>query len=109
MQGSISPTKNARLKPRRADNPTLYTLVLLSRSLDWRDALTIVRPGTFVGWHRNGFGFWWHWKWRAGRRPTPAERSGTIMFSAALKPHSVCGPPCYELENNFTLQLNLVI
>src|ERR1039458_4874088 len=44
-----------RVKPRRADNPTRLTLVLLSRWFNWLDALTIVRPRTFVTWHRNGF------------------------------------------------------
>ena len=33
-----------KVKPRRADNPTRLTLVLLSRWFIWRDALTVVRP-----------------------------------------------------------------
>jgi putative transposase len=57
-----------KIKPRRADNLTRLRLVLLSRWFNWRDALTIVRPKTFVGWHRKGFGFWWRWKSKAGRR-----------------------------------------
>ncbi len=32
------------VKPRRADNPTRLTLVLLSHWFNWRDALTVVRP-----------------------------------------------------------------
>ena len=27
-----------------------------------RDALAIVRPKTFIGWHRKGFQLFWHWK-----------------------------------------------
>ena len=37
-----------KVKPRRADNPTRLTLVLLSRWFNWQDALTLVRPRTFV-------------------------------------------------------------
>jgi hypothetical protein len=31
------------------------TLVLLSRLFPWRQALTIVKPHTFIRWHRQGF------------------------------------------------------
>ena len=44
-----------KVQPRRADNPTRLTLVLLSRWFNWRDALTLVRAKTFVAWHRKGF------------------------------------------------------
>ena len=44
-----------KVKPRRADNPTRLTLVLLSRWFNWRDALTVVRPKTFAAWQRKGF------------------------------------------------------
>ena len=38
------------VKPRRADNPTRLTLVLLSRWFNWRDALSVVRPKTLIAW-----------------------------------------------------------
>jgi len=38
-----------KLKPRRADNPTRLTLVLLSRWFNWRDALIVVKPRTSGG------------------------------------------------------------
>ena len=44
-----------KVKPRRADNPTRLTLVLLGRWFDWRDALIVVKPRTFITWHRRGF------------------------------------------------------
>ena len=44
-----------KVKPRRADNPTRLTLVLLSRWFNWRDALIVVRPRTLVAWHRKGW------------------------------------------------------
>ena len=40
-----------KVKPRRADNPTRLTLVLLSRWFNWRDALIVVRPRTLIAWH----------------------------------------------------------
>lgn len=56
-----------KVKPRRADNPTRLTPVLLSRWFNWRDALIVVKPRTFVAWHRKGFGLFWRWKSEAGR------------------------------------------
>jgi len=41
-----------KVKPRRADNPNRLSLVLLSRWFNWRDALTVVKPRTFITWHR---------------------------------------------------------
>jgi hypothetical protein len=34
-----------KVKPRRADNPTRLTLVVLSPWFNWRGALTLVSPG----------------------------------------------------------------
>ena len=44
-------------RPRAAAKVT--TLVLLSRLFPWRQALTIVKPDTFVRWHRQGFRLFW--------------------------------------------------
>lgn len=44
-----------RVKPRRADDATRITLVVLSNLIDWRAILTIVRPETLIRWHREGF------------------------------------------------------
>ena len=75
-----------KVKPRRADNPTRLTLVLLSRLFNWRDALTVVRPKTFVGWHRRGFRLFWRWRSEAGRRPVPAELRHLIREMSRANP-----------------------
>ena len=75
-----------KVKPRRADNPTRLTLVLLSRWFNWRDALTVVRPTTFIAWHRKGFRLFWRWKSAAGRRPIPVELQRLIRRIARENP-----------------------
>ena len=40
------------IRPRRATNTTRLTLVWLGRWFDWRQALAIVQPTTFLRWHR---------------------------------------------------------
>jgi putative transposase len=58
-----------RVKPRRADDATRITLVVLSKLTDWRAMLTIVKPDTLTRWHREGFRLFWRWKSRAPGRP----------------------------------------
>ena len=38
-----------------SDPATRFTMVILSKRFDWRDALVIVKPRTLVRWHRLGF------------------------------------------------------
>lgn len=44
-------------------------MVVLSRFFDWRDALVIVKPETFLKWHRSAFRTFWRWKSRNRGRP----------------------------------------
>ena len=61
--------RERRVKPRRADDATRITLVVLSQLIDWRAVLTIVEPDTLIRWHRKGFQLFWRWKSRAPGRP----------------------------------------
>ena len=56
-----------RTKPRRPDPATHVTLMLLSRWLDWRSMLTVVKPDTPIRWHCQGWRLFWRWKSRPGR------------------------------------------
>jgi len=72
-----------QVKPRRADDATRITLVALSRIIEWRRLLTIVKPETLIRWHREGFRLFWRWKSRAaGRPPIPADLRELIATMA---------------------------
>jgi putative transposase len=72
-----------QMQPRRADDATRITLVALSRFVDWRRLLTIVKPDTLIRWHRKGFQLFWHWKSSTpGRPPIPAELRHVIATMA---------------------------
>lgn len=58
-----------QVKPRRADEATRITLVSLSRFVEWRRLLTVVKPDMLMRWHRTGFQLLWRWKSRAPGRP----------------------------------------
>ena len=73
-----------QVKPRRADDATRLTLLALSRVIEWRRLLTIVKPETLMRWHRQGFRLFWRWKSRGpGRPPIPAELRKLIATMAA--------------------------
>ncbi len=58
-----------QVRPRRTDNASRITLVLLSKFVDWRELLTIVRPETLVRWHRDLYRLFWRVKSRQRGRP----------------------------------------
>ena len=61
------------IRPRRLTDAARLSLVLWSRFFDWREALAVVTPATFVRWHRRSFQLYWGWKSRGGRPQLPKE------------------------------------
>src|SRR5438874_1445717 len=73
-------------KPRRATEATRLALVWLARWFDWRQALAMVQPATFIRWHRQGFRLFWRWKSRPGRPPIPPDLQARIRRMAQENP-----------------------
>jgi putative transposase len=70
-------------KPHRVDDATRVALVALSRLIEWRHLLIIVRPDTLIRWHRQGFQLFWRWKSRPRGRPRlPADLQRLIADMA---------------------------
>ena len=44
-----------KIRPRRTSHPAQVTLILLSRWFNWRKALTLVTPRTFISWQRKRY------------------------------------------------------
>jgi transposase InsO family protein len=59
-----------KLRPRRITTTGRLSLMALARFFDWRAALVIVRPETFLKWHRTAFRIFWRWKSRKRGRPS---------------------------------------
>jgi putative transposase len=75
-----------RIKPRRTSQPTRLTLLWLSRWFDWKSALTVVTPKTFIRWHRRGFELFWRKKCQSGRPRIPHELQRLIRRMARENP-----------------------
>jgi transposase InsO family protein len=71
------------VKPRRADDATRLSMVLLSRLFAWQNALVSVKPETFLGWHRKSFCLLWRWKSRPRGRPRVPERLQELILKMA--------------------------
>ena len=58
---------------RRRTTPAIRrALVTLALFLDWQHALVVVKPETFITWHRTAFRIFWRWKSQSpGRPPLP--------------------------------------
>src|ERR1700736_2590615 len=83
LQKQLALYLERQTKPRRADDATRITLVALSRFIEWRRLLTIVKPDTLIRWHRKGFRLFWRWKSSApGRPPIPADLRQLIATMA---------------------------
>ena len=56
---------------------------------EWRSALIVVKPGTVIGWHRQGFRLYWRWKSRHGEgRPlVSSEIRDLIRRMSLANPH----------------------
>jgi hypothetical protein len=75
-----------KIKPHRTSHPAQVTLILLSRWFNWRSALTVVTPRTFIGWQRKRFQLFWRKKCQAGRPRIPLDLQRLIRTMAGENP-----------------------
>lgn len=82
------------------------SLVVLSRFFPWATALAIVKPSTFVRWHRAGFQLFWRWKSRSvGRPPLPKNLRTLIVTMASENPSWGEG----RIADELSLKLGLLV
>jgi len=74
------------IRPRRTSHPAQVTLILLSRWFNWRSALTVVTPRTFIGWQCKRSQLFWRKKCQAGRPRIPLDLQRLIHTMARENP-----------------------
>src|ERR1019366_2847260 len=75
-----------KIKPRRTCPSAQVTLILLSRWFNWRSALTVVTPRTFIGWQRKRSQLFWRHQCQAGRPRIPPDLQRLIYTMARENP-----------------------
>jgi putative transposase len=78
--------KERIIRPHRTSHSARLTLLWLSRWFNWRSALTVVTPKTFIGWHRKGFQLFWRRKCQSGRPRIPPDLQRLIRKMAGQNP-----------------------
>ena len=73
----------------------------------WRSALIIVMPETVIGWHRQGFRWYWTWKVRRGKagRPQVPKQSRDLIRTMSRE-NPIWGKPRIHSE---LMKLNIKI
>ena len=95
-----------KTRRRRPTPATKVALVVLSRFFPWMHALSVVKPGTFVRWHRAGFRLLWRWKSRSvGRPPLPSNLRTLILTMAGENPSWGEG----RIADELSLKLGLLV
>ena len=69
LRQQLAVLKHRHSRPRLTDADQVFWVVLSQIWAGWRETLHVVRPGTIVRWHRQGFRYYWHWKSRRRGRP----------------------------------------
>jgi hypothetical protein len=85
-QLEIALRSSPKLQIRRLDR--VFFSIITDLYGAWRDALLIVKPGTVIRWHRQGFRLYWSWKSRhkLGRPKIPQEQINLIKRIAHDNP-----------------------
>ena len=65
----------------------------------WRSVLIIVKPETVIGWHRQGFRWYWTWKVRHGRSGRPqVPRETRNLIRTMSRENPLWGAPRIHSE-----------
>jgi transposase InsO family protein len=86
LRKQLAMYQERHVKPTCTTSTTRLVLVWLARWFDWRQALAVVQPETFLRWHRQGFRLFWRGKSRPGRPPIPPELQALIRRMARDNP-----------------------
>ena len=86
LRKQLALSHERNVKPSRATTATRITLVGLARWFDWRQALAVVQPETFLRWPRQGCRLFWRWPSRPGHPPLPIGPQALIRRMAHENP-----------------------
>jgi len=87
LRKQLAMFQERKVKPRRTDNATRWTMATLSRMFPWRNTLVNVKADTLIRWQRKGFRLFWRWKSKPTGRPClPKDLRQLIREMAADNP-----------------------
>src|SRR5262245_27644829 len=79
-------------------------MIGLGKLFNWRDALVIVKPETFIKWHRTAFRMFWRWKSRKRGRPQLPKNMKELIRQIARE-NPIWGEE--QIANELLLKLHI--
>jgi hypothetical protein len=70
LRKQLARFEEPKVQPQRATDAVRFVMFALARLFEWRGALRVVKPDTFIRWHRKGFQLFWRWKSRSPKLPS---------------------------------------
>jgi putative transposase len=86
LRKQLAMYQERHVKPQRATPAIHIPMVWLAHGFDWRHALAVIKPETFIRWHRQGFRWFWRWQSTPGRPRIPVQLQGLIRQMARDNP-----------------------
>jgi hypothetical protein len=86
LRKQLAMYQERHVKPQRATPTIRIAMVWLAHGFDWRHALAVIKPETFIRWHRQGFRWFWRWQSTPGRPPIPTQLQVLIRQMARDNP-----------------------
>lgn len=84
LRKQLSFYRERNIKPQRLTDSARLTLLFWARWFNWRNAVMIVKPETFIGWHRWAFQRFWRWK-SLGCRPQLPKSLRALIAGMVLE------------------------
>ena len=81
-------------------------MIVLAQFFDWREALVIVKPETFIRWHRTAFRMFWRWKSRKRGRP-PLPKNLCVLACQMARENPTWGEE--RIANELLLKLGIKV
>lgn len=94
------------MKPRRTTPLMRLAMVVLGKMFPWREALVIVKPETFIKWHRTAFRMFWCRKSRKRGRP-PLPKNIRELVAQIARENRIWGEE--QISNELLLKLGIRI
>ena len=73
LKEQLANFESRKVKPKRATPTQRLVMVWLSKHFNWRNSLRIVKPDTFIRWHRIAYEKYWAYKSKPGRPTIPLK------------------------------------
>ena len=93
-----------QVRPQRTTAAFRLMMVVLGKFFDWRNALVIVKPATFIKWHRDSFRAYWCGKSRKRGRPALPRNPRELIWQMG------CENPSWgeeQIANELSLKLGI--